>query len=101
RKIALADRQVRADVWRKPALEGIELAGKTLGVVGFGHIGSRIGRIAGGFSMRVLATVARPSGSRRDELAAHAVTLVDLPVLLRESDVVCVAAPLTGSTRGL
>src|SRR5438067_2984022 len=70
RKIALADRQVRADVWRKPALEGIELAGKTLGVVGFGHIGSRIGRIAGGFSMRVLATVARPSGSRRDELAA-------------------------------
>ncbi|MBB5159500.1 hydroxyacid dehydrogenase [Saccharopolyspora phatthalungensis] len=101
RKIALADRQVRANVWNKPALEGVELTGKTLGIVGFGAIGSRIARIAGGFSQRVLTAVDRVIESRRDDLAARGAELVDLGTLLAESDFVCVAVPLNDRTRGL
>jgi D-3-phosphoglycerate dehydrogenase len=101
RKIVLADRQVRADVWDKPALAGDQLSGKTLGVVGFGNIGSRVATIAAGFSVRVLATVARASARRNEELAAQGATLVELPVLLRESDVVCVAVPLTEGAANL
>jgi D-3-phosphoglycerate dehydrogenase len=101
RRISLADRQVRADVWNKAALEGDELAGKTLGVVGFGNIGSRIARIASGFSPRILATAEHLSESRRIELADRGVDLVALPRLLEESDVVCVVVPLTGRTRSM
>ncbi|MEV7551541.1 NAD(P)-dependent oxidoreductase [Amycolatopsis sp. NPDC089917] len=101
RRITLADRQIRAGVWDKPALVGSELSGKTLGVVGFGNIGSRIGRIAAGFSLRMLTTVERPSAARVAALAADAAVLTDLHTLLRESDAVCVAVPLTEATRGL
>jgi D-3-phosphoglycerate dehydrogenase len=101
RRISLADRQIRADVWDKPALEGDELAGKTLGIIGFGNIGSRIGRIASGFSPRILATAEHLSDSRRVELAGGGVELVGLSRLLEESDVVCVAVPLTGRTRAM
>lgn len=101
RRISLADRQIRADVWNKPALEGDELATKTLGVIGFGNIGSRIARIASGFSLRVLAAVRHYSEARRIELADRGVELTDLPRLLAESDVVCVVVPLTDSTRGM
>lgn len=101
RRISLADRQVRADVWNKAALEGDELAGKTLGVVGFGNIGSRIARIASGFSPRILATAEHHSESRRIELADRGVELVGLPRLLEESDVVCVVVPLTARTRAM
>ena len=101
RQIALADRQVRNGVWDKAALAGAELSGKTLGIVGLGAIGSRISRIASGFSLRVLATVGRPSPSRAADLATGGVTLTDLRMLLHTSDVVCVAVPLSATTRGL
>ncbi|MBM7814461.1 hydroxyacid dehydrogenase [Saccharothrix algeriensis] len=101
RRISLADRQVRADVWNKHALEGDGLAGKTLGIIGFGNIGSRIARIASGFSPRILATARRLSESRRTELADRGVELVDLPRLLADSDVVCAAVPLTDRTRSM
>jgi D-3-phosphoglycerate dehydrogenase len=101
RRIALADRQIRAGVWNKPKLAGAELAGKTLGIIGYGNIGSRIGRIASGFSLRVLATVGHPSPERQARLTAVGVTSTDLDTLLRESDAVCVAVPLTDATRGL
>lgn len=101
RHIPLADRQVRADMWNKPALAGAELSGKTLGIMGFGNIGSRIARIASGFSLRVLATAEHLSESRRIELADRNVELVGLSRLLEESDVVCVAVPLTGKTRAM
>jgi D-3-phosphoglycerate dehydrogenase len=101
RRIALADRQIRTGVWNKPALAGAELSGKTLGVVGYGNIGSRVGRIAAGFDLRILAAVGHPSPARAAEFAAAGVTLTDLGALLRESDVVCVSAPLTETTHGL
>jgi D-3-phosphoglycerate dehydrogenase / 2-oxoglutarate reductase len=101
RRISLADRQIRTDLWNKPALAGDELATKTLGIIGFGNIGSRIARLASGFSLRVLAAVRHYSEARRIELADRGVELTDLPRLLAESDVICVVVPLTGDTRGM
>jgi glycerate dehydrogenase len=77
--------------------ELVELAGLTLGLVGYGRIGRAVAAVGRAFGMRVLAhrrTVAR---------AAHddAVTMVDLPTLLRESDVVSLHCPLTPETREL
>jgi D-3-phosphoglycerate dehydrogenase len=101
RRISVADRQLRKGVWNKTAFEGDELAGKTLGLIGFGNIGSRIARITSGFAPHVLTAVANPSEARRIELADRGVRLVDLPTLLADSDVICVVVPLTEQTRGL
>ena len=101
RRIPLADRQMRAGQWKKAELEGDELSGKTLGLVGLGAIGSCVARIATGFSMDALAAVARPSDARRTELTSRGITMTDLPSLLTRADVVCVAVPLTDATRDL
>jgi phosphoglycerate dehydrogenase-like enzyme len=77
---------------------GIELDGKTLGLVGFGRIARHVARIAGGLGMRVtvfdpyLAAAAVPAGiDRADTLEA----------LLRAADVVSVHVPLTDESRGM
>ncbi|AUS80768.1 3-phosphoglycerate dehydrogenase [Actinoalloteichus sp. AHMU CJ021] len=101
RRVALADRQVRGGAWRKDDLLGVELGGRTLGIVGVGAIGSRIARIGAGFGMRRLGTVGRPGPRRAAELAELGVVLTELPELLATSDVVCLALPLTEDTRGL
>jgi D-3-phosphoglycerate dehydrogenase len=73
-----------------------ELRGKTLGIIGVGDIGSRLGSIAAlGFGMRVL-------GHRRNAagLPAH-VAYASLPDLFAESDYIAVACPLTTETKGI
>ncbi|WP_211339300.1 hydroxyacid dehydrogenase [Nocardia mexicana] len=101
RKIAVADRRLRAGVWDKPNLAGIELGGKTIGIVGQGHIGVALARLASGFSMNILAAVDNPTDERRDRLAGQGIGLVGLPELLAESDIVALAVPLTPATRHL
>lgn len=78
-----------------------ELAGKTVGVVGFGHIGEEVGRLAKAFGCRVIAT--RRSAKER---GAHAnadliLPAADLHELLRESDYIALTMPLTPETRGM
>ena len=74
---------------------GVDLGGRTLGVVGFGHVGQAIARIAAlGFGMQVLAH------SRGGASNAHA-RAATLAELLRRSDFVVLACPLTAETRGL
>ena len=74
----------------------IELAGKTMGIIGFGKIGRTTGRIAKAMGMRVLAT-----GSRETEAGREIASYVDLDTLLRESDVVALHCPLFPSTQGI
>ena len=73
-----------------------ELAGKTFGIVGLGHIGSRVAAIALAFGMRVKALTSKPA----DALPAG-VGKADLMELLSTSDVVSLHCPLTDSTRHL
>ena len=79
--------------WDTPLME---LAGLTLGIVGFGSIGQTVARIAQAFGMRVLAHSRTPR-----HVPGLAVTMVDLGALLRESDVVTLHCPLTPQTQHL
>lgn len=74
----------------------IELAGKTLGIYGFGRIGQRTGELGQAFGMRVIATHKHP---QRD--AQPGVQFVDLPTLFSTSDVVSLHAPLSSQNAGI
>lgn len=79
--------------------EPTELYGKTVGILGFGSMGAGIARLCRAFGMKVigLARSARPAPADVDEWLAP----TEIPRLLRESDFVVVAVPLTSDTRGL
>jgi D-3-phosphoglycerate dehydrogenase len=98
RRIAGADRSVRAGHWDRSSFAGVELRGKTLGLVGAGRIGSEVARRAKAFGMTVLVHDPYLTEARADELGAR---LVDLPGVLAESDFLSLHVPLTDQTRGL
>jgi D-3-phosphoglycerate dehydrogenase len=100
RRIPAADLHTKAGQWNRQAFHGIELAGKTLGVVGFGRIGFLVAMRARAFGMRVLAhdTWIGPDAVTLTETGAR---LTDLDELLRQSDFVSVHLPSTPQTRGL
>ena len=77
--------------WLTPQME---LAGKTMGIIGFGRIGRAVGKIAKAFGMRVLA-YNRSRCAEGEAIGQY----VDLDTLLRESDVVSLHCPLTPQTQ--
>ena len=83
---------------RKHELVGVELAGKTLGIIGLGRIGTKVATIAKSFGLNVLATDPYASSAYAEKLGAE---LVDLRRLLQDSDFVTLHVPLTDSTRDL
>ena len=74
----------------------IELAGKTMGIVGFGRIGQATGRIARALGMTVLA-----SGSRETEAGRAIAEYVDLDTLYARADVICLHCPLFPENKGM
>ena len=76
-----------------------ELAGKTLGIVGLGHIGSRVARLGKAFDMRVIAIKRRTA--EHDGTADLVLPPDQLPVLVQQSDFVVLTCPLTTETQGL
>jgi lactate dehydrogenase-like 2-hydroxyacid dehydrogenase len=101
RRITEGDRLIRSRqpwVWGPRMLVGLDVsAGATLGILGYGRIGSAVARRALAFDMRVLAT----SRSATPGTTVDGVTFVDTETLLAESDVVSVHTPLTPQTRHL
>jgi D-3-phosphoglycerate dehydrogenase len=98
RQIPQADASLRAGRWERGAFTGIELRGKTLGVIGLGNIGSELASRAAALGMRVLGVDPYVS----DEYAMRlGVTRADMPTLLKESDFISVHVPLTPTTRGM
>ncbi|ASJ10513.1 3-phosphoglycerate dehydrogenase [Thermococcus sp. P6] len=95
RKVAFADRKMREGIWAKKQCMGIELEGKTVGIVGFGRIGYQVGKIAKALGMKVLLYDPYPNEERAKEVGGR---FVDLDTLLRESDVVTLHVPLLDST---
>jgi D-lactate dehydrogenase len=79
-------------------LQGFDLKGKTIGVVGTGHIGLHVARIARGFGMEVLAADPKRNTDAADLLGFTYTTLKDL---LNRSDIVTLHAPLDATTRHL
>jgi phosphoglycerate dehydrogenase-like enzyme len=96
RGIPDADLNVKSGRWLTPL--GVELYGKTMGIVGLGRIGSHVARIAGAFGMRVLAWSRRPDAARAAAVGAE---LAELDTLLAQSDVVSVHVTLSSESRGL
>jgi phosphoglycerate dehydrogenase-like enzyme len=101
RKVALADRLVRSGRWPKRQLGGNLLHGKTLGVVGAGSIGGRVGELGTAWRMRVLACVNNASEKRCRDYAERGITLTDLETVVAEADVLTLHLPLEASTQHL
>ena len=88
--------QMHAGLWDKSAAGAHEVRGRTLGIVGYGHIGSQVSVLAEALGMRVIFHDIVP------KLAlGNARPVKTLAELLRESDVVTLHVPATESTRGL
>ena len=100
RNIPAADHSTKTGSWERQRFTGIELYGKTLGIVGLGRIGFRVGTKALSFGMNIVAHDAyvNPDSLVVSELRAR---LVSLEALLRESDFVTCHLPLTDETRAL
>jgi D-3-phosphoglycerate dehydrogenase len=98
RHISVADNSMKQGRWEKNRLTGIELGGRTLGVIGFGRIGYTVGKKARALRMEVLAYDVLMDQLRRfvEEIGAKD---VDLDTLLTESDFVTVHVPLLPQTR--
>lgn len=88
----------RFEGWSPTMLLGVELAGRTLGVYGFGRIGRAVARRARSFGMTVIYASRSPAPP--DVEAALEATRVPFERLLAESDVITIHAPLDAETRG-
>lgn len=98
RSIPRADASLRAGEWRRDAFVGVELMGKTLGIVGLGRVGREVARRARAFDMDVIAYDPHVDAA---VAASLGVSLAPLEGLLSRADVVSLHAPLTEATRGL
>jgi D-3-phosphoglycerate dehydrogenase / 2-oxoglutarate reductase len=101
RNVALADRLLRQGHWPKHELGGPLLGGKTLGIVGLGNIGTRVGELGAAWRMRVLGCVRAPSPRLAAALEPKGIELTDIDNVLAHADVVSVHVPLDATTRGL
>lgn len=98
RRIIDADERVRAGTFSPTGLRGFDLAGKTLGVIGTGHIGAHVVRMAKGFGMKVLGFDAFPNAELSHTLDFPYVTLADL---LAQSDIITLHVPYNKDTHHL
>ncbi|WP_231938524.1 2-hydroxyacid dehydrogenase [Arthrobacter sp. B6] len=107
RNVIAADQSVRLGQWRTIATDGgvpfhPSLGDLTMGLVGFGSIGTEVARMAGQLGMKVRAVRRNPSAPLPNGIKLDWVGGNDeLPLLLAASDVVVVTVPLDSSTKGL
>jgi len=101
RNLLRADRLLRQGRFAKPEMTGYLLQGKTLGIVGAGNIGSKVGQMGAAWGMRVLGCT--ENGGEQDvaRLAALGIRRTALDEVLRRSDFSSVHVPLQDSTRNL
>ncbi|MBB5752638.1 phosphoglycerate dehydrogenase [Prosthecomicrobium pneumaticum] len=98
RQLPEADASTRAGKWEKNRFMGVEITGKTLGVIGCGNIGSIVADRAIGLKMRVVAYDPFLSDERAIDLG---VEKVELDQLFRRADFITLHTPLTDKTRGI
>lgn len=98
RNIPQADASMKKGEWERKRFMGVELYGKTLGIVGLGRIGAEVARRAISFEMRVLAYDPYLSMEKAKELGIEP---ADLKTILKEADYITVHTPLTDETKYL
>lgn len=98
RMVVAANLEVKSGTWNKYKWLGWELKGKTLGIIGYGKIGSRVGHFARAFEMETL--VCDPYLDPR-AIEKSGATPVGFDDLIRRSDMITIHTPLTNETRGM
>ena len=99
RNVSRADAALRAGTWDRERFQGVELHGKTLGIVGLGRVGTMVAQRALSFGMRLLAYDPYVSRERARQLGIELVP--DLDALLVQADFVSVHLPRTSETEAL
>jgi len=98
RQIPQADASTQAGKWEKNRFMGVEITGKTLGVIGCGNIGTIVAERAHGLRMKVISYDPYLSPERATDLG---VEKVELDELLRRSDFITLHTPLTEKTKNI
>ena len=98
RNIPQAHASLKAGLWERSRWEGVELHGKTLGIVGLGRVGALVAQRALAFGMHLVAYDPYVAADRARQIGAELVALDDL---FRQSDFVTVHLPKTSETVGL
>src|SRR3974390_1448198 len=98
RQIPQADASTQAGKWEKNRFMGVEITGKTLGIIGCGNIGSIVANRAIGLKMKVIAYDPFLSPERAQDLGVEKVTLDEL---IRRADFITLHTPLTERTRNI
>jgi D-3-phosphoglycerate dehydrogenase / 2-oxoglutarate reductase len=98
RNIPQAHAELKQGRWERSAYSGVELAGKTLGVLGFGRIGQQVARRAQGRGMRVVAYDPFVAADRFRELGAERAPAPE--EVFRSADFLTLHLPLADDTRG-
>lgn len=98
RNVPQADASMRRGEWTRARFMGVELRGKTLGIIGLGRVGSEVAHRARAFHMRLIAHDPYVSQERARSLGVEA---VPMERLLAESDFISIHTPLTAGTRSL
>jgi D-3-phosphoglycerate dehydrogenase len=93
RQIGRATASVSKGEWQRQRFMGMQLQGKTLGIVGLGRLGGYVADYGIAFKMLVIATDPNPASSRMD------IELCSLDELVRRADVISIHVPLTATTR--
>jgi D-3-phosphoglycerate dehydrogenase len=96
RKITILDRKTREGQW--PRSIGIELYGKTIGILGLGAIGKAVARRASGFSMKILAY---DPFINKEYAGLNGIIPADFDMVIREADFLCLHLPLTDGTKNI
>lgn len=99
RRVAEADASIRRGEWARSRFKGVELRGRTLGLVGAGRIGGEVARRCRAFGMNVVAFDPYLAADRAEDL--HIERAERLEDVLERADVLSLHVPLTDSTRGM
>lgn len=98
REIPKADRSMKSGKWDKKAFKGVELKGKTLGLLGVGRIGFEVAKRSAAFGMHVLGYDPYLAENVLKEVCEPVKTVEDI---YRRSDYISIHTPLTDETRGM
>ncbi|MBZ8177136.1 phosphoglycerate dehydrogenase [Corynebacterium poyangense] len=98
RQIPDADASLRSGEWKRSAFQGVEIYGKTIGVVGFGHIGQLFAQRLAAFETEIIAYDPYANPARAAQLG---VELVELEELMSRADFVTIHLPKTPETAGM
>jgi len=95
-KLLRADAEVRQKIWNREGNRGVELAGKTVGIIGYGNMGSSVAKVLGGFGCKVIAY-----DKYHPEFKNNYAESVNMETIFAETDILTLHTPLTAETKNM